>query len=208
MPSRADLSKIKAVCFDLDGVLIESYSVWYLLFNDALKYFGFQPITERTFRKHWGQSTEEDVRIFMPGRTVDEVRSYFQTHFHDYLTDIKVDPLAHRTLQALRRLDMALACLTNSHRDITEQILMTHQLDKYFNVVITADDVDKPKPAPDMLLSACEYLKVRPDQILFVGDTQSDKEAGISAGCLFVGYRLNADIIINSLKDLCDFFQT
>ena len=206
MRNKVDLSRIKAVCFDLDGVLVDSYSGWFLLFNDALRYFGFQPITEKTFRKHWGQSTEEDVRIFMPGRTVDEVRSYFQAHFCEYLNDIKIDPLAHSTLQCLVRRGMTLACLTNSHRNITEQILITHRLDRYFSIVITADDVDNPKPAPDMLLSACAYLKVRPDQILFIGDTQSDKQAGASAGCLFIGYRLNAEIAIDSLKDLCGFF--
>jgi len=202
MQKKTSFAHIKAVLFDLDGVLIDSYPGWYLLFNNALKHFGFKQISEPTFRKHWGQSTEEDVRIFMPGRTVEEVRAFFQKNFAVYLPDIKINPSASKILEALLRLNVELACVTNSHRDITRQTLAIHGLDKYFKIVITADDVKKPKPAPDMLWVACRLLKVKPEQALFIGDTPSDKQAGAAAGCLFVGYKLKADIMIDDIYDL------
>ena len=187
---------IKAVLFDLDGVLIDSYSGWFRLFNDALKHFGFQQITERTFRKHWGQSTEEDIRIFMPGKTVDQVRTYFQEYFPQYLFFLKVNPMAIRTLHALSELGLKLACVTNSHRKIVLETLNIHQLAGYFEVILTADDVKKPKPAPDILSKACRLLGVESNQALFIGDTLTDKKAGHRAGVFFVGYRIKAETTV------------
>ncbi|MGB3340337.1 MAG: HAD family hydrolase [bacterium] len=201
------LAHIKAVLFDLDGVLIDSYPGWYLLFNDALRHFGFNQISEETFRRHWGQSTREDVRIFMPGRTVEEVRAYFQSHFANYLSYLELTPSAQKTLRSLLRANIELACVTNSHRDITRQILTVYQIDKYFKIVITADDVKRPKPAPDMLLEVFKLLKIRPGQALFIGDTQSDKQAGAAAGCLFVGYKLNAVLTVDHLDDLYNLLR-
>jgi HAD superfamily hydrolase (TIGR01509 family) len=207
MQKNASLAQIKAVLFDLDGVLIDSYNVWFLLFNDTLKHFGFRQISEVTFREHWGQSTKDDVRIFMPGRTVEEVRSFFQTNFANYLSDLEINPSAQKTLKTLLRLNIELACVTNSHRDITQQILAVYCLDRYFKAVITADDVKRPKPAPDMLLDACRSLKVLPEQALFIGDTESDKQAGAAAGCVFIGYKLDSTLTVNRLEDLYNLLK-
>lgn len=199
--ARIIFKHIKAVLFDLDGVLIDSYSGWFRLFNDALEHFGFEQITERTFRKHWGQSTEEDVRIFMPGKTVDQVRTYFQKHFPQYLSYLKLNPMAMRTLHALSELGLKLACVTNSHRKIVLEILDIYHLTEYFDVILTVDDVKNPKPAPDILLKACRLLGVELYQALFIGDTLIDKKAGHSAGLFFVGYRIKADRTVDNLSD-------
>ena len=199
--ARIIFKDIKAVLFDLDGVLIDSYSGWFRLFNDALKHFGFEQITERTFHKHWGQSTEEDVRIFMPGKTVDQVRTYFQGHFPQYLSYLKINPMAIRTLHALSELGLKLACVTNSHRKIVLETLDVHHLAGYFEVILTVDDVKNPKPAPDILLKACRLLGVELNQALFIGDTLIDKKAGDRAGLFFVGYRIKADTTVNNLSD-------
>jgi len=202
--ARIIFKDVKAVLFDLDGVLIDSYSGWFRLFNDALKHFGFEQITERTFRKHWGQSTEEDVRIFMPGKTVDQVRTYFQKHFPQYLFYLKINPMAMRTLHALSELGLKLACVTNSHRKIVLEILGIYHLAGYFDVILTVDDVKKPKPAPDILLEAYRLLKVELNQSLFIGDTLIDKKAGDRAGVAFVGYRIRADTTVDNLSDFYD----
>jgi len=199
---KINLKNIRAILFDLDGVLIDSYPGWFRLFNDTLNHFGFDQITEKTFRKHWGQSTEENVRIFMPGKTVDQVRIYFQEHFLQYLSYLKVNPLAIKTLRALSESGLKLACVTNSHRDIVLEILATHHLNQYFEVILTADDVKNPKPAPDILLEACRLLGVQSKQALFIGDTPTDRKAGAAAGCLFIGYRCPADITVEDMSDV------
>ncbi len=194
--------RIKAILFDLDGVLIDSYLAWYHQFNDTLKYFGHKPISEKVFRKHWGQSTEDDVRIFMPERTVDEVRKYFENHYHEYMDYLQINNETKNVLRKLAKMKLKIGCVTNSHRNIVKKILVNKRINNFFQILITADDVKRPKPAPDMLLKACRRLRVLPQETIFVGDTKTDIKAGNNAGCLVIGYRTKADMMAQNLEEI------
>jgi HAD superfamily hydrolase (TIGR01509 family) len=195
-------AEVRAVLFDLDGVLVDSQRYWFLLFNQALVHFGHRPVTRRTFGLHWGQSTAEDVRIFMPERTVAEVRRYFQRHQSDSSGLFRVPARVRPALNGLRQRRLKLACVTNSHRRITRRELAATGLRRYFTVIVTADDVRRPKPAPDMLRAACRRLGVKPGQVLFVGDTRTDELAARRGGCRFIGYRYPARVTIRDLSRL------
>jgi len=200
--------KIKAVLFDLDGVLIDSYIAWFNQFNETLKHFGHEPICEKKFRKHWGQSTEDDVRIFMPERTLDEVRQYFADHHEEYASHLKINPEAKDILEKLKNMKLKLGCVTNSHRAIVKQILTSLKLIKFFHVIVTADDVKKPKPAPDMLLKACKLLRVTPTQTIFLGDTIIDLKAGKNASCVVIGFMIKSHNEVSSLAEFLDLVQS
>lgn len=192
---------IKAILFDLDGVLVDSYLAWFALFNQTLKHFNFPEITEDVFRRHWGQSTEEDVRIFLPGKTLDEVRDYFLVHFVDFVDRVKLDPDALPVLEELSGQGLKLGCITNSHRVIVNAVLHKNDLQRFFKVTITADDMP-PKPAPDMLIKACADLMVSPGEAAFVGDTITDVQTAEAAGCIFIGYRLETRNRITRLSEI------
>jgi HAD superfamily hydrolase (TIGR01509 family) len=183
---------IKAVLFDLDGVLVDSYHAWFRQFQAALLHFGYAPVSEVEFRKHWGQSTDHDVATFMPERTTVEVKKYFFDHYGEYVEYLKLQPDAKRILRCVREQDLRIGCVTNSHSPIVSQTLAHFRLSDFFESVVTADDVEQPKPAPAMIRKACTYLRVRPGQTLFIGDTLADVQAAHSAGCVFVGYGIDS----------------
>ena len=191
----------KAILFDLDGVLVDSYAAWFIFFNQALRHFGFPEISMDIFQKYWGQSTEDDVRIFLPGRTVDEVRRYFLDHIGDFIDQVKVDPQALKVLNDLIDRGYKLGCITNSHREIVEAVLGRNGLERFLKVILTADDL-QPKPAPDMILEACTLLEVMPADTVFIGDTLTDLQAAEAAGCIFIGYRLETENNIHELNDI------
>jgi HAD superfamily hydrolase (TIGR01509 family) len=183
--------KIKAVLFDLDGVLVDSFEAWFRVFNDTLVHFGHTPITRKTFGKSWGTSTQEDTRLFMPERTVDEVRAYLEEVYDRYAEKyITVNPDAKLILGSIAGKKVKLACVTNSHGQMTRRILDAKGLSGYFDTVVTADDVTHPKPAPDMLFLACRRLGVRPGETAYIGDTGYDIDAGKAAGCITVLYSI------------------
>ena len=62
-------------------------------------------------------------------------------------------------------------------------------------------DVERPKPYPDMILKASEFLKVPIERMVFVGDTTSDMIAAKSAGCQFIGIKIG-DKKVEGIKDL------
>ncbi|HEX7318766.1 MAG TPA: HAD family hydrolase [bacterium] len=191
-----------AVLFDLDGVLVDSYQYWFKLFNQTLWHFGHPRINRAVFKKHWGQSTGDDVRIFMPERTLEEVKEYFTRNLTKYMKHMKANPRAARVLRGLKQKGFLLGCVTNSHRQITVLELRATKLKKFFDAIVTADDVKKPKPAPDMLIWACRELGVPVKRAVFVGDTRTDLAAGKKAGCKVIGYRIKSRVLINDLEEL------
>ena len=189
---------IRAVLFDLDGVLIDSYRAWFHQFQAALLHFGYAPLSEAEFREHWGQSTDHDVETFMPERTTIEVKKYFFDHYREYVGYLRLQPDAKRILRFVKRQDLLVGCVTNSHSPIVTQTLAHFRLSEYFETVVTADDVQHPKPAPAMIRQACTHLGVRPEQTLFIGDTLADVQAAHSAGCVFVGYGIDSGLRVEN----------
>ena len=192
---------IRAVLFDLDGVLVDSYNAWFQQFQGALRHFGYAPVSEKEFRKHWGRSTDHDVETFMPGRTTEEVKGYFFDHYHEYAKYLRLQPGARHILRLVKKLGPRIGCVTNSHRPIVNQTLAHFQLADYFETVVTADDVPEPKPAPAMIRYACRNLAVRTEQTLFLGDTPTDAQAAGRAGCVFVGYRFNGALRVEGHEE-------
>lgn len=192
---------IAAVLFDLDGVLIDSYDAWFRQFQLTLKHFGYDTISESEFRRHWGQSTEDDVRIFMPDRTVQEVKDYFFEHYTEYLQYLKMQPEADSVLDLAKDLELPIGCVTNSHREIVVNTLRFFGIEVRFDTVVTADDVRVPKPGPEMILKACLGLNTAPEHTVFLGDTETDAKAAKAAGCVFVGLRIDAEIRVENLGE-------
>lgn len=69
------------------------------------------------------------------------------------------------------------------------------------DVIVGTSDAPE-KPAPGMLLLACERLDVKPEQALMVGDSLFDREAARAAGCRFVGLGIDGDLRIATLREL------
>src|SRR4051812_21917424 len=98
----------------MDGVLVDTFDVWFSLMNAGVRDLGFPPISRERFRASWGQNTEADARDFFPGRTVAEVTGYFLEHFREHAPHVGVNPLAGPVFDAVRRAGSRIAVVTNS----------------------------------------------------------------------------------------------
>ena len=193
--------KVNAILFDLDGVLVDSFETWSYVFNDTLRHFGLKTLSRKDFIKEFGAPIESDVRKYFKGKTINEVEQVYNLKFRNRIKHVKLFPQSKKILEKLKNKKIKLGLITNSTRFITLTILNYFNLKKYFEVVVTMDDVKRRKPAPDMILKACKTLKVRPENTILVGDTMNDIIAGRRAGCVTVGYKVNGDYEINSLKE-------
>jgi HAD superfamily hydrolase (TIGR01509 family) len=195
---------MKAVLFDLDGVLINSFNSWYLAFNETLEKFGRWKISKEEFEeKCWGPDLRHNMGKF--GLSEDAIK-YCQARHIDRIKEIKIFPEVKEVLELLRR-RIKLGLVTNTPANDVHETLEYFGLKKYFDVVVTGDDVKKGKPNPEIVVKACNKLGLNPSDVVLVGDTKSDIVAGKLAGCTTIGLRIKGDFEIEKLSELVKFIK-
>ena len=183
----------RAVLFDLDGVLVDTYEVWFFLLNDVAKRHGYPPVRREVYQTSWGQGIEVDVKLFYPRHTVPQVREEYSRYYGDHLHHLKVMDGADA---ALRGLALPKAVITNSPTDLATRALSLAKLGGYFDTVVGCDQVAASKPAPDVVFEACKRLGVKPAESLVVGDSRFDEGAAKAAGAAFTWFRSFAELRI------------
>ena len=189
--------EVEAIIFDVDGVLLDSFESWFTSFNQTLVEFGKEQVDRETYRKiFWGPSVEEDLRRYNLG--ADAVEAALRNQRNNVHL-MKLHEKVHETLESLKGFKLGVA--TNTPRINLDKTFNYFDLYKYFEVVMCFDDVQRPKPYPDMILKASEILNMPVTKMLFVGDTESDMAAAKGAGCNFIGIKIG-DKKVDGIKDL------
>lgn len=190
----------KAILFDMDGVLIDSQDAWWKAINVALTQSNYHPITKKDFVNNlWGNDFKKSVSYLGIDPSVFlECKEWTKEYLQHVI--LKKDA---RTILSTLQSTYQLAIITNTQRYITEQVLDQFKLTSFFTSIICADDVKKGKPAPDIILKACELLHVSISDIVVIGDTKSDLLACQQAGCLMIGMNFdNNGYCIHHLSEL------
>jgi HAD superfamily hydrolase (TIGR01509 family) len=110
-------------------------------------------------------------------------------------------------LAALRRAGVPLGMVSNSRRGFVELGLAAASLRDIFDVIVTAEEVARPKPAPDAYLAAAAALGAAPSACVVLEDSPTGVAAARAAGALTIGVpslagvTLEADVIAPSLQD-------
>lgn len=150
------------------------------------------------FRKYGNQeiSVEGVHALFGPGESVIFRREFpdrWEAVLKDYLEcyrqeheTLRVDGWILELLEDLKKQDVPMGIVTNKERDTTRLTLDHFGLAKFFSVVITAQDVQRPKPYPEGILKALRILGASFDEAIFLGDTRNDREAAAGSGVGFV----------------------
>jgi beta-phosphoglucomutase len=178
----------KTVLFDMDGVLIDATEWHYEALNEALEIFGYTISRDEHLNRFNGMTTRNKLEILTEEKHLPE-------GLHNVISDIKQDRtlrIAARAcfpnpshlilLSFLKERAIQVGVVTNSIRLTSEFMLEYAGLKKYLDILITNEDVEKPKPAPDGYLLAMERLKSFPEQTVIIEDGDHGVAAGKSAG--------------------------
>ncbi|AGL19212.1 HAD-IA family hydrolase [Actinoplanes sp. N902-109] len=173
----------RAVIFDLDGVVVDSFAVMSEAFAIAYaEVVGPGPAPFAEYRRHLGRYFPDIMREMCLPPAMEEpfVRESYRLAHRVTVFDGVVD-----LLSALRERGLLLAVATGKSGARARSLLDTLGLLPYFHHVVGSDEVTRPKPAPDIVLRALELLGVPPGAAVMVGDAPTDllsaHEAGVSA---------------------------
>ena len=190
--------KPEAILFDLDGVLIDSIDAWLASLNIALDQFNHKMITRENFiENYWGHDLHDTLNLIgIDQRAVAVCNILYEQN----LNEVKLYPNVKSTLDKLNGYKKCI--ITNTPKDNTNIILEKFELNQYFDAVVTSDDVVCAKPNPEIVFKACRILNVKPRNVIMIGDTKSDIEAGKSADCTVIGMNIKADFTIKKISEL------
>ncbi|MBI4399465.1 HAD-IA family hydrolase, partial [Candidatus Micrarchaeota archaeon] len=173
---------LRAVLFDLDGVIVDSAKANLLLYRSIMKEFGFKEPGKKKFAPLAAYGSKRTIQCLLPyGHRKDEkllekMRARMKIIAPNFIKYIKLSENARSLIRGLSR-DYFLAVVTN-RRKSTFKILARFGLLNYFDVVITADGSRNIKPHPAPLLKALNKLKVKNNEAIFIGDSEVDRVAG------------------------------
>ena len=190
-------SRIVAVVFDLDGVLVDATEWHYEALNRALALFGYT-ITRYEHlsaynglptRKKLGMlSVEKELPATLHGLiyrikqlyTREEIRTNCRPVFEkEYM------------VSRLKREGYRLVVCSNAIRDSVELMVRGSGLYEYFEFLLSNEDVSRPKPDPEMYLKAIERLGCQPEEVVIVEDAAPGVEAARRSGghvCQVAGF--------------------
>jgi len=144
--------------------------------------------------EYWGRDLSENISRLDTGR--EEICGEL---FPRHAGEIRKIDGAREVLGSLAG---PKAVITNTTRGCTGEILTSHGLEGYFDVIVTSDMVEEGKPDPSMVMLAIEELGADPGDCILIGDSPSDMEAGREAGCVTVGIGVDGDCRIESIREL------
>jgi AHBA synthesis associated protein len=171
---------VRAVVFDLDGVLINSIDVMRRAFGLAYQEVvgaGEAPFEE--YLPHLGRHMPDILRIM--GLPATMYRPFVR-YSSELVGEVPQCDGAADLLDGLRRDGVALAVATGKTHDRAVQVLAAVGLLDRLDAVVGSDEVADGKPAPDIVLLALDRLGAAPAQAIMVGDSPLDMLAGRSAG--------------------------
>ncbi len=181
-------TKIKAILFDMDGVLIDAKDWHYEALNKALGLFGINIDYYEHLSTFDGLPTKVKLEIISKRYYLPEELHVFINQLKQlYTTEMvyqKCNPMFHHeyALSKLHKSGYRIAVCSNSIRKTIELMMERAKLEKYLDLIISNEDVKRSKPDPEIYNKAIAEFGVLPSECIVVEDNINGIQAGMASG--------------------------
>jgi beta-phosphoglucomutase len=206
------MAKIKAVLFDMDGVLIDAKDWHYEALNQALSLFGMEISRYDHLVTYDGLPTKKKLEMLTLERGLPSA-------LHDFINDMKQEftfqlgyakckpTFNHQyALSGLKTRGYRMAACSNSIRKTMDILFERAAIKDYFDFYISNEDVQQPKPHPEMYVNAINRLYLQPDECLILEDNENGIKAAKDSGAHLMIVNdvndVNLENIINKISQI------
>lgn len=206
---------IKAVIFDIDGVLIDSFDANFKFFQDLLAKAGYKSPKKEEYLPIFHLSMLDVIKIITKSSSDKEISRIWEIgrspefKYPSHLLKTQKD--LEKTIRRLKQ-EYLLGIATSRVKEGIDRVPILSQLQKYFQVTVSYQDTVNHKPHPEPLLLACRKLNVHPNEAVYVGDVENDLIAGKAAGMKVIVFSQkkykNADAITSQFEKLPEIIKS
>jgi len=207
---------ITAFIFDMDGVIIDSEPIHFDVDIQTMNYLGAN-ISKEELEKYVGMTNPEMWNLikyeYSVVQSVSEIIDYQLTTKINIIKSIDLEPIAgiREFLFELKKHNIPIGLASSSPRKFIEEVLSKFNITEYFDCIVSGEEVNKGKPAPDVYLEAANILGVDPKYCYVLEDSKNGVAAAKAAGMKCIGFinqnsgnqdLSKADYIIKWIKEI------
>lgn len=203
------LNNIKAVLFDLDGTLIDSMSVWKDIDIIFLGNYGIElpyDLQNSIEGMSFTETADYFKKRFQFKESVEEIKAIWNEMAYEHYTQyVKLKDGVLDFLSYLKSHKIKTGLSTSNSIELVQGVLKAKEIEPYFDVVVTACQVNAGKPSPDIYLETARLLNVEPKNCLVFEDIpmgiMAGKNANMKVCTIYDDFSKNQDIKKRSLAD-------
>jgi len=203
-------NNISLIVYDCDGVIINSKKAVFAYYDIICEKFNLKKFNwnNKKLVSDAMMKTSEEMLFFLS----DDDQQYREMldcskniDFKQFINLIELEPYIRETVDQLNQNGYKLAIFTNRGYSLY-YLLFFFSMKKYFDFIVTSKDVSRPKPYPDGLLKIISHFDTNNQNVLFIGDSDSDYMAADNANISFIGYK-NSFNGASSIKSHSEIFN-
>ncbi|MFQ5531723.1 MAG: HAD-IA family hydrolase [Candidatus Nanoarchaeia archaeon] len=200
---------IKAVIFDLDGVLLDSRELHYEALNNALARHNHNITREEHLSTYDGLSTKKKLAMLTEkkGLSSDLYEDIWKAKQEETIKIIKQMTPDYRIIDVLSLLEKdgyKIVVCSNSIRETTKLMLLKKGFLEHIEFFLSNQDVIVPKPSPEMYLRTMIQLQVSPEECLIVEDSHIGRKSAIASGAHLFPVENSSGVIYGKIKEAID----
>lgn len=192
---------LKTIIMDFDGLIVDTEVVWYQIYVEWFRKNKNYEMSVQEFLICVGSEAEELFKS-LDSRGIHVDREIFardtQQRFIEESTKLPAKPGVEDFLRTAKKQGIVIALATSSTRKKPETHLNRLNLIKYFDLLVTAEDVQRIKPAPDLFLKTAEKAGCTVEECLVIEDSLNGLKAGLNAN-------MRVLVVPNDVTKYCDF---
>lgn len=207
------MTKIKAIIFDMDGVLIEAKDWHYEALNKALDIFGMKISRYDHLVTYDGLPTKKKLEMI-------SIEKQLSSKLHSFINELKqiytmqivntsCKPRFYHeyALSKLKNDGYRLAVASNAVRNSVEKMLTNASLIKYIDFFLSNQDVKKAKPNPEMYIKAIKQLNLEPNECMIVEDNENGIRAARDSGAYVMEVDIVEDVNYQNIMKHINIFE-
>ncbi|UTR16541.1 HAD family hydrolase [Salipaludibacillus sp. LMS25] len=201
---------MKAIIFDFDGTLANTLPICYYAFQNVFIKFDNKDLSSGEIKAMFGPSETGIIKENLLNSNKEQaIELYYEKYAEHHNTLVKPNKKINELIRYLKSKGLKIGIVTGKAKRSLDISLKALQMENIFDVIITGDDVIRPKPDPEGINKALSLLDIKNNEAMFIGDSDADIHAGVQwlPDYQTSAFSLEPHSSFNSVYEFIDFLN-